>query len=106
MLARASGAPSRPALQAISPHLARRPMSTGRQSPPAWRAAVLGEVIWREDIAGPPVNRLRWPGYEDRTALRIGRGAVAGHEVVVAVWDFRIFGGSFGERDATAFLTA
>lgn len=81
-------------------------MSSGRQPPPAWREAVLREVTWREDVAGPPVNRLRWPGYEDRTALRIGRGLVAGHDVVVAVWDFRIFGGSFGERDATAFLIA
>jgi acetyl-CoA carboxylase carboxyl transferase subunit beta len=79
-------------------------MSHGRQPPPAWREAVLRNITWRDDVAGPPVNRLRWPGYEDRTALRIGRGEVAGHDVLVAVWDFRIFGGSFGERDATAFL--
>jgi acetyl-CoA carboxylase carboxyl transferase subunit beta len=81
-------------------------MTPGRQPPAAWREAVLREVVWRDDLAGPPLNRLRWPGYEDRTALRIGRGPVAGHDVVVAVWDFRIFGGSFGERDATAFLVA
>jgi acetyl-CoA carboxylase carboxyl transferase subunit beta len=81
-------------------------MSPGRQPPAAWREAVLREVVWRDDLVGPPLNRLRWPGYEDRTALRVGRGAVAGHDAVVAAWDFRIFGGSFGERDATAFLAA
>jgi hypothetical protein len=81
-------------------------MSRGRQPPAGWREAVLTDVVWRDDIAGPPVNPLGWPGYEDRTALRIGRGVVAGHDVVVAVWDFRIFGGSFGERDATTFLAA
>ena len=64
-------------------------MTPGRQPPPAWRQAVLQHVRWRDEVAGPPVNRLRWPGYEDRTALRIGRGPVAGHDVVVAVWDFR-----------------
>jgi acetyl-CoA carboxylase carboxyl transferase subunit beta len=77
-----------------------------RQPAPAWREAVLRGVAWRDDMAGGPVNRLNWPGYEDRTALRIGRGPVAGHDVVVAAWDFRIFGGSFGERDATTFLAA
>src|SRR3954471_23074553 len=105
MLARAPGPPSRPDRRRTSA-LIGRTMSRGRQQPTAWRDAVLTDVVWRDDIAGPPVNRLGWPGYEDRTALRIGRGAVAGHDVVVAVWDFRIFGGSFGERDATAFLAA
>lgn len=44
-----------------------------------------------------------WPGYTPRqavTAWRLPSGVVA------AVWDFTVYGGSFGEDDATALVTA
>jgi acetyl-CoA carboxylase carboxyl transferase subunit beta len=52
------------------------------------------------------VNRLGWPGYVPRSALRWGTGTVTGHPVVVAVWDFDVFGGSFGEREASGLVEA
>jgi acetyl-CoA carboxylase carboxyl transferase subunit beta len=38
--------------------------------------------------------------------VRWGAGAVAGHQVVAVVWDFREYGGSFGESEADAFTAA
>lgn len=39
-------------------------------------------------------------------ALRAGRARVADCDVVVAAWDFRVRGGSFGARDASVFVAA
>ncbi|MDQ1706428.1 MAG: acyl-CoA carboxylase subunit beta [Frankiaceae bacterium] len=36
----------------------------------------------------------------------VGHGRIGRADVVVASWDFRVHGGSFGERDATAFVAA
>lgn len=70
-----------------------------------WRAAVLADVIRRPAVAGAP-NRLGWPGYDGRPALWWGTGPVEGVDAVVAVWDFAVNGGSFGEADAGAFADA
>ncbi|WP_018505065.1 carboxyl transferase domain-containing protein [Parafrankia discariae] len=70
-----------------------------------WRAAVLADVVRRPAGAGTP-NRLGWPGYDGRPALWWGTGPVAGVDAVVAVWDFSVNGGSFGEADAGAFTDA
>ncbi|HMA47822.1 MAG TPA: carboxyl transferase domain-containing protein, partial [Frankiaceae bacterium] len=70
-----------------------------------WRDELLAGIALRPQ-EGEPVNRLGWPGYEGRTAVRWGTGRLAGEPAVVAVWDGRVYGGSFGERDATAFAAA
>jgi acyl-CoA carboxylase subunit beta len=70
-----------------------------------WRSDLLAAVTWQPPV-GPAVNRLGWPGYDGRAALRWGEGTVAGVPVVVAVWDFAVHGGSFGERDAAGFAAA
>jgi acetyl-CoA carboxylase carboxyl transferase subunit beta len=78
-------------------------VTTGR--PGDWRSDLLAAVMWQPPV-GPPVNRLGWPGYDGRAALRWGEGTVAGVPVVVAAWDFAVYGGSFGERDAAGFAAA
>jgi acetyl-CoA carboxylase carboxyl transferase subunit beta len=57
-----------------------------------WRSALLEGVTWE-------------PG-DDLDGLRRGRGTVAGHDVVVAAWDFAVYGGSFGVAASTAFAAA
>jgi acyl-CoA carboxylase subunit beta len=54
----------------------------------------------------PGRDPLGWPGYEPRPAVRYGAGRIGGRDVVVAVWDFTTYGGSFGEAEATAFTHA
>jgi len=48
-------------------------------------------------------NPIGWPGYQPRAAVGCATGSVNGHRVVAAVWDFESYGGSFSERDASAF---
>jgi acetyl-CoA carboxylase carboxyl transferase subunit beta len=70
-----------------------------------WRAEILADI----DLHKPTEtlrNRIDWPGYDGAVAVRWGSGTVAGVEVIAAVWDFSVHGGSFGERDATAFAAA
>ncbi|MCK9900640.1 acetyl-CoA carboxylase subunit alpha/beta [Parafrankia colletiae] len=82
-------------------------MAQRRSIPPAtdWRAALLADVIRRPASPGAP-NRLHWPDYDGRPALWWGTGPVEGVPAVVAVWDFTVHGGSFGEADAAAFTAA
>ena len=63
-----------------------------------WRDAVLvGVSPLTEDSADP--------GHAD-TALWVGHGRIGRADVVVACWNFGYRGGSFGERDASAFAVA
>src|SRR3954447_21043526 len=39
-------------------------------------------------------------------AVRIGHGCIGRADVVTAIWDFTVHGGSFGEREAGAFAVA
>jgi acetyl-CoA carboxylase alpha subunit len=73
-----------------------------------WRAPLLDAIQPAADAEPdePAVNRLGWPGYTPRNAVRWGRASIGGVETVLAAWDFSVYGGSFGERDATAFLAA
>lgn len=67
-----------------------------------WRAALLADAT-RVEITAAARNPAAWPGYEPRQAVavwRLARGPVA------AVWDFTVYGGSFGEDDATAMVEA
>jgi acetyl-CoA carboxylase alpha subunit len=67
-----------------------------------WRAALL-EGAERLEVPVASRDPARWPGYVPRTAVtvwRLGRGPVC------AAWDFSVHGGSFGEDDATALVTA
>lgn len=57
-----------------------------------WRARLLATAVW---AAG-----------DDRDGLRHGRCRVEGHEVVLAAWDFAVYGGSFGVAASTAFAAA
>lgn len=70
-----------------------------------WRRQLL-ESVMLEPEAGQPVDPLGWPGYSGRQAVRWGHARLDGNPAVIATWDFGIQGGSFGERDATAFLAA
>jgi acetyl-CoA carboxylase carboxyl transferase subunit beta len=70
-----------------------------------WRRELLADIIWQPPV-GTPLNRIGWPGYDGRAALRWGEGTVGGVPVVVDVWDFAVHGGSFGERDAAGFGAA
>ena len=38
--------------------------------------------------------------------MHVGHGRIGDVDVVVAAWDFTVMGGSFGENDATTFVTA
>ncbi|MGH3745546.1 MAG: carboxyl transferase domain-containing protein, partial [Mycobacteriales bacterium] len=57
-----------------------------------WRTTVLDGIDW---VPGGP-----------RDGLRRGRTSWQGHEVVVAAWDFAVYGGSFGVAASTAFAAA
>ncbi len=70
-----------------------------------WRRQLL-ESVRLEPEAGEPVNPLGWPGYSGAQAVRWGHAQLGQSRAVVAAWDFAVQGGSFGERDATAFLAA
>lgn len=73
-----------------------------------WRTPLLDSIRPAADAEPdePAVNRLGWPGYTPRNAVRWGRASIGGVETVLAAWDFEVYGGSFGERDASAFLAA
>lgn len=73
-----------------------------------WRRPLLESIRTPADAEPdePAVNRLNWPGYTPRNAVRWGRASIGGVETVLAAWDFDVYGGSFGERDASAFLAA
>lgn len=70
-----------------------------------WRDHVLRDVVLSA-ADSEPWNPLDWPGYDGASAVSWGRGTVAGAEVIAVRWDFTVYGGSFGERDATAFCSA
>jgi acetyl-CoA carboxylase carboxyl transferase subunit beta len=57
-----------------------------------WRTTVLGGIDWAD--GGP------------RDGLRRGRTSWQGYDVVVAAWDFAVYGGSFGVAASTAFAAA
>ena len=74
---------------AVSPRLARRSCSRAPSAVAASPAAA----------AQPGA----WPGYTPRPSVsvwRLARGAGRG------LWDFSVYGGSFGEQDATALCAA
>jgi acetyl-CoA carboxylase carboxyl transferase subunit beta len=70
-----------------------------------WRDAILAGVRL-ESPQGPARNPLGRPGYEPRDAVRFGDATIAGVDVVVCVWDFTAYGGSYGEREAAAVSAA
>ncbi|MBL7515877.1 carboxyl transferase domain-containing protein, partial [Frankia nepalensis] len=84
--------------------------ATGRPAPGGtdWRAGLLAAVTPRRggDARAATPNRLGWPGYASAPAVWWGEGPVAGLDCVVAVWEFDVYGGSFGEIDAAAFAAA
>ena len=82
-----------------------RDESTGQSTD--WRASLLEGVTWApEPTDQDAVNRLNWPGYVPRRAVRWGRATIGASSVIVVCWDFDVLGGSFGELDAGAFLAA
>ncbi|MCW2778909.1 MAG: carboxyl transferase [Frankiales bacterium] len=77
------------------------PVTAPSDSPPDWRDALLaGAVPLPVVAAGRP---FPWPGYAARPSVAVH--LLAGR-AVVAAWDFTVFGGSFGEDDATALVEA
>lgn len=77
-------------------------MTDPTSAPGDWRAPLLAGA---ERVAVPAAGRDpgRWPGYTPRTAVTVWRLATG---PVCAAWDFSVFGGSFGEDDATALVEA
>lgn len=79
-----------------------RPVTDAADGPVDWTAHLLaGATVL--DVPAARRDPVRWPGYAPRSAVRVWRvpaGAVA------AVWDFSVYGGSFGEDDATALVAA
>ncbi len=72
-----------------------------------WRASILEGVSWAPDPPDQdPINRLNWPDYVPRRAVRWGRATIGASSVIVVCWDFDVLGGSFGELDAGAFIAA
>ena len=69
---------------------------------PDWRLPLLAGAMPLE-VPAPTRNPAAWPGYVPRQAVSawvLAAGPVA------AVWDFGVFGGSFGEDDATTLVAA
>ena len=71
-----------------------------------WREALLATVSWAPETTQLAVNRVNWPDYVPRRAVRWGRATVGASAVIIVCWDFDVLGGSFGELDAGAFLAA
>jgi acyl-CoA carboxylase subunit beta len=71
-----------------------------------WRHELLEQVTWAPQPSEPAVNRVNWPDYEPRRAVRWGRASIGASAVVIVCWEFDVLGGSFGELDAGAFLAA
>ncbi|MCM3885085.1 carboxyl transferase domain-containing protein [Frankia sp. R82] len=82
-----------------------RTSQAGARTPAEWRTTLLAGITLRPATAGSP-NRLGWPDYDGRPALRWGTGPIAGVEAVAAIWDFSVHGGSFGAADAAGFAAA
>lgn len=80
--ASASGAPARPQLD--------------------WHAPLLAGAT-PVDVPAARRDPARWPGYTPRRAVSVWRLAAG---PVCAAWDFSVYGGSFGEDDATALVAA
>ena len=62
-----------------------------------WRAELFADptvsVDWTVPPADEELNRLGWPGFVPRRAVRWGRAALGEHEIVLVVWDFEVLGG-------------
>jgi acetyl-CoA carboxylase carboxyl transferase subunit beta len=67
-----------------------------------WRAPLLDGAV-RVEVPALRRDPARWPGYTPRTAVSVWRLAAG---PVCAAWDFSVYGGSFGEDDATALVHA
>ena len=69
---------------------------------PDWRTELLSGA---EPVAVPAARRdpARWPGYEPRQSVSVWRLPTG---PIAAAWDFSVYGGSFGEDDATALVAA
>ena len=52
------------------------------------------------------LDGIAWAPAGPRDGLRRGRMCWQGHDVVVAAWDFAVYGGSFGVAASTAFAAA
>ena len=66
-----------------------------------WRTPLLDALEPLPADPGGAANPADWPGYAARPAVSLHHGDVAGTPVVVAAWSFAVYGGSFGEGDAT-----
>lgn len=77
----------------------------GARTSADWRTRLLAGITPRP-ASRPSANRLGWPDYDGRPALRWGDGLIAGVPAVAAAWDFSVHGGSFGEADAASFTEA
>ena len=71
-----------------------------------WRTALLEALEPLPADPGGAANPAGWPDYEARPAVSLHRGEIAGAPVVVAAWSFAVYGGSFGEGDATLLSRA
>lgn len=71
-------------------------------NPPDWRLPLL-EGATAVPVGTAARNPIAWPGYTPRRAVHVWRLRSG---VIAAVWDFSVFGGSFGEDDATALVAA
>lgn len=72
-----------------------------------WRKALLEQASWADEASdADTVNRLGWPEYVPLRAVRWGRATIGASAVIIVSWDFDVLGGSFGELDAGAFLSA
>jgi acyl-CoA carboxylase subunit beta len=67
-----------------------------------WRGPLLAGAA-RVEVPFAGRDPGRWPGYSPRPAVTVWRLASG---PVAAAWDFSVFGGSFGEDDATALVAA
>ena len=70
-------------------------------SDPDWRRPLL-QGAQRLDVPVMGRNPGSWPGYTAKTAVSAWRSPMA----VIAAWDFSVYGGSFGEDDATVLAAA
>jgi acyl-CoA carboxylase subunit beta len=78
------------------------PGSRGPHEDGDWRAPLLAGAT-RVDVPAARRDPSRWPGYTPRPAVAVWRLAAG---PVCAAWDFSVYGGSFGEDDATALAQA
>lgn len=66
-----------------------------------WRDPLLAGGV-RLDVPVSGRDPAGWPGYRPRTAVSAWRLPLA----IAAVWDFSVYGGSFGEDEATVLAAA